>query len=65
MPRLDGFEAARGIMAICNERGKFTPVVALSAATALEERERCKAAGMVRSGCLLAHKPQLTTLLRR
>lgn len=44
---MDGFDAARAILAICKERGTDIPIVALSAATAQEERERCKVAGML------------------
>jgi two-component system, sensor histidine kinase and response regulator len=44
MPELDGLEATRRFRAM--ERGKHTPVVALTAHSGREERERCVAAGM-------------------
>lgn len=45
---MDGFDAARNILAIARERGgPETPILALSAATAAEERERCKNVGML------------------
>jgi len=44
MPEIDGLEATRRFRAM--ERGKHTPVVALTAHSGREERERCVAAGM-------------------
>jgi CheY-like chemotaxis protein len=44
MPEIDGLEATRRFRAM--ERGRHTPVVALTAHSGREERERCVAAGM-------------------
>jgi signal transduction histidine kinase/CheY-like chemotaxis protein len=44
MPELDGLEATRRFRAM--EQGKHTPVVALTAHSGRDERERCVAAGM-------------------
>jgi len=46
MPRLDGLEATRAIRAMERERGGHTPIVALSAHSFKEDKERCLAAGM-------------------
>jgi two-component system, sensor histidine kinase and response regulator len=45
MPVLDGFEATRRLRTI-ESAGRRTPVVALTASAAEDERERCLAAGM-------------------
>ncbi|MFO0647523.1 MAG: ATP-binding protein [Polyangiales bacterium] len=42
MPEMDGFDATRAM----RERGDATPVVALTAASLPEERQRCYASGM-------------------
>jgi two-component system, sensor histidine kinase and response regulator len=44
MPELDGLEATRRFRAM--EQGKHTPVVALTAHSGRDERDRCVAAGM-------------------
>ena len=44
MPEMDGFEVARRVRAV--ERGHHTRLIALTAYTAPEDRERCVAAGM-------------------
>jgi CheY-like chemotaxis protein len=44
MPDLDGFEAAREIRRL--ERGRRTPIVALTAATREADRQRCFDSGM-------------------
>jgi CheY-like chemotaxis protein/HPt (histidine-containing phosphotransfer) domain-containing protein len=44
MPEMDGFEVVRRLRAV--ERGRRTRVIALTAYTSPEDRERCLAAGM-------------------
>jgi signal transduction histidine kinase/DNA-binding response OmpR family regulator len=44
MPEMDGFEVVQRLRAV--ERGRHTRVIALTAYTAPEDRERCIAAGM-------------------
>jgi two-component system, sensor histidine kinase and response regulator len=44
MPEMDGFEVVRRLRVV--ERGRHTRVIALTAHTAPEDRERCVAAGM-------------------
>jgi CheY-like chemotaxis protein len=44
MPDMDGFEAAREIRRL--ERGRRTPIVALTASVRERDRQRCFAAGM-------------------
>ena len=46
MPRLDGISATRMIREKERERGGHTPIVAMTANTFEEDRERCVAAGM-------------------
>ena len=46
MPRLDGISATRMIREKERERGGHTPIVAMTANTFEEDRERCIAAGM-------------------
>lgn len=46
MPRLDGVSATRMIREKERERGGHTPIVAMTANTFEEDRERCIAAGM-------------------
>lgn len=46
MPRVDGFEAARSIRELEQERGGHTPIVAMTAHSRKEDEERCIAAGM-------------------
>jgi signal transduction histidine kinase len=46
MPQLDGFEAARAIRKKERERGGHTPIVALTAHSFKEDKEKCLAAGM-------------------
>lgn len=44
MPEKNGYEAARAIREL--ERGTYVPIIALTAGTAIGERERCLDAGM-------------------
>jgi CheY-like chemotaxis protein len=46
MPQLDGFEATRAIREMERERGGHTPIVALTAHSFKEDKEKCLAAGM-------------------
>ena len=46
MPELDGFEVTSEIRRREHERGGHLPVVALTARSRIEDRERCVAAGM-------------------
>ena len=46
MPRLDGISATRMIREKERERGGHTPIVAMTANTFEEDRERCVTAGM-------------------
>jgi two-component system, sensor histidine kinase and response regulator len=44
MPEMDGFEAAREIRRL--ERGRRTPIIALTGGSAYHDRQRCLEAGM-------------------
>jgi len=46
MPNMDGFEATRKIREIEQEKGKHTPISALTANALEDDRKRCKDAGM-------------------
>ena len=46
MPVMDGYEAAHEIRLLENDSNKFTPIIALTASTLLNERERIVKVGM-------------------
>ncbi len=61
MPELDGFAAARAIRELDAGRGRYTPILAVTAGVSAEERQRCLAAGM--DECL--EKPLRLALLQQ
>ncbi|MDL2229489.1 response regulator [Treponema sp. OttesenSCG-928-L16] len=46
MPRMDGYEAARTIRSLANDRAKTVPIIAMTANVFREDIEACLAAGM-------------------
>jgi CheY-like chemotaxis protein len=46
MPEMDGFAAARAVRQLERSSGRHTPIVAMTASAAEEDREACLAAGM-------------------
>ena len=46
MPEMDGFEATAAIRAIQASRGDYTPIIAVTALTSENDRQRCLDAGM-------------------
>jgi CheY-like chemotaxis protein len=46
MPEMDGYSAARAIRSFETNRGTHTPIIALTASVAAEDRRHCLDAGM-------------------
>ncbi len=46
MPDMDGFQTTKAIRRIESARGKYTPIIAVTALAMVGDRERCIAAGM-------------------
>jgi response regulator RpfG family c-di-GMP phosphodiesterase len=46
MPEMDGFEASRQIRAVEEEKGRHTPIIAITAHARKEDKEKCLVAGI-------------------